>query len=80
MLISITFLFTIEHVIVWTNISLFTSSISGFKRGLSTHEGTWLVHVKNFLMFNIFHHPLNFTIITSLMNGISSSNFPHLET
>ena len=80
MFISITFLFTIEHVIVWMNISLFTSSITSFKHSLSTHEGTWLVHVKNFLMFNIFHHPLNFTIITRLVNDVSSSNFPCLET
>ena len=80
MFISITFLFTIEHVIVWTNISLFTSSIIGFQCGLSTHEGTWLIHVKNFLMFNTFHHPLNFTSITRLVNGVSSSNFPCLET
>ena len=62
---------------------LFTSSMlffMVFKCGLSTHEGTWLIHVKNFLMFNIFHHLLNFTSITRLVNGFSSSNFPHLET
>ena len=26
----------------------------GFKCGPSTHEGIWLDHDKNFLMFNIF--------------------------
>jgi len=29
----------------------------------------WLVHDKNFLMFNILYHSSNFTTITRLVNG-----------
>ena len=56
MFISIASLFTVEYIIVWMNPFFFIHIIYyiGFKCGPSTHEGIWLVHDKNFLMFNIF--------------------------
>ena len=40
----------------------------------------WLVHDKNFLMFNILYHSLSFTSITRLANDTGISSFTHPKT
>ena len=54
MFISITFSFTIERYCMDELFFIYIIHYIGFKCGPSTHEGIWLIHDKNFLMFNIF--------------------------
>ena len=71
------FLFTIEHVIVWTNFFLFTSSMSCWffnvvhppMKAFLAHPCLGFPHVLH------FHHPLNFTSIICLTNGAAFTSF-----